>query len=538
MNKKGLAEKALFACVTVLLAVYMGMFAYLNLAKYGQHVDSDIAAEAMLAREIWETKSLTPDNWLPSTERRVLGTSMVGALFYGITGSMVTAMGIACVLVGLCVLVSLALLLKQCRVSALGLATALLAVCALPTGGLRNEGQIVPFVMLLWFLFADYYALHCVCLFLSLAFYIRLHRLCEEGGRLKKTDIVIWCALALGCVGLGLGGMRCLQVLVLPLAAWELLSLFAESGHLTKAVRPRRWIQSGFVLSLLGAAGAAAAYPSSREYPMFLQNAQGMVQRLLSDVPAAILECLGIAGNAKLTSFSGLMQLIVLAVAALTVFGAAVILRRGSAVCREQKLLIQLLLSSLCVTVFTEVATTAETAHNYFFMVWFLVIAVIAVLITGYGGKGAAKGSAFGKVIALCVCVFAVLNIKYTYAEAVSVTDNLQPYEEVAEYMEAQGLDYGYAEFWDAARICVMSDGRITMGHSYQIEQLRMYWWLTNINWYVPNLPEDMRTAYVVRTADREGFLAQFEDPSVMELGFENESFAVYVSDKNFVRAW
>lgn len=104
--------------------------------------------------------------------------------------------------------------------------------------------------------------------------------------------------------------------------------------------------------------------------------------------------------------------------------------------------------------------------------------------------------------------------------------------------MEREGLAYGYAEFWDAARICVLSDGRITMGHSYQMEQLQMYWWLTNTEWYVPNLPEDMKTAYVVRTADREGFLAQFEDPDIIQPEFENDSFTVYVSEKNLVRAW
>lgn len=533
MNRKKICERALIVSALVLLGVYMGIFAYLNLAKYRQHVDSDIAAEALLAREIWETKSLTPDNWLSSTERRVIGTSMVGAFFYGITGSMTTAMGIASVLVGLCLLASLALLLKRCGISALGLAAALLAICALPINGIRNEGQMVPFVTLLWFLFADYYAMHCICMFLSAAFYIRLHRLCETGDKLKRTDIAIWGALVLDCCGLALGGMRCLQVIVLPMTLWELISLFGESGHLTKPIGKRRWMQSVFVLSLFLAVAAAMLYPTSREYPMFLQGGSGMARRLFADVPGAVLECLGISGNAKLTSFSGLMQLAVLAVAALTVFGMVVILRKDSGVCDEQKLLIKLLTSALLVTVAIETMTTAETAHNYFFMVWFLVIAVIAVLITHYGRKN----SVFGGLIALCVCVFAMLNIKYTYADAVSTTDNLRPYEEVAEYIERQGITCGYAEFWDASRICLISDGRITMGHSYQMEELGMYWWLTNVNWYVPNLPEDMKTAYVVKLEDREGFLAQFEDPAVMELGFENDRFAVYVSDKNLVRS-
>lgn len=532
MNKNKVFERALTICALILFVVYAGIFAWLNLAKYSQHVDSDIAAEALLAREIWETKSLTPDNWMSSTERRVLGTSAVGAVFYGMTGSMTTAMGMASALLGFCVLAALALLLRQCGISRMGMAAALLGICALPVNGIRNEGQIVPFVTLLWFLFAGYYAMHCICMFLAAAFYIRLCRLFRTAKKLKRTDFLLWGALVLVCGGLALGGMRCLQVIVLPMAVCELIGLFKESGHLTKKVEKRRWIQSGFVFSMSAAAAAAMLYPSSKDYPMFLQDGSSMAERLFIKIPGAVLECLGIAGNAKLTSFSGLMQLAVLAVAALTVFGIVVTLGKNSRVCEEQKILLKLLLSALLVTAAIEMITTAETAHNYFFMVWFLVIAVIAVLITEY----VKMGSALGALTALGVCVFALLNLKYTYVEAVSTTDNLKPYEEVAEYMEQKGLDWGYAEFWDAARISLISDGRITMGHSYQMEELGMYWWLTNVNWYVPNLPEDMRTAYVVKTADREGFLAQFEDPAVMELGFENERFAVYISDKNFVR--
>lgn len=106
----------------------------------------------------------------------------------------------------------------------------------------------------------------------------------------------------------------------------------------------------------------------------------------------------------------------------------------------------------------------------------------------------------------------------------------------VIDYMAEEGIDFGYAEFWDANRICAMSDGKITMGHSLQIEQLQMYWWLTSTEWYVPNLPEDMRTAYVVRQEDKEAFPTQFGETVFLELGFENEKFAVYISDKNLVR--
>lgn len=63
-------------------------------------MDSDIAAEALLAREIWVEKDITPNDWISSTERRIIGMPTVAAVFYGITGSMQTAAGITCVLLG------------------------------------------------------------------------------------------------------------------------------------------------------------------------------------------------------------------------------------------------------------------------------------------------------------------------------------------------------------------------------------------------------------------------------------------------------
>ena len=86
--------------IGALLLIYLGVFCYLNLYKYAQHVDSDIAAEALLAREIWTEKDIAPDDWISSTERRIIGMPTVASVFYGMTGSMQTAVGITCILLG------------------------------------------------------------------------------------------------------------------------------------------------------------------------------------------------------------------------------------------------------------------------------------------------------------------------------------------------------------------------------------------------------------------------------------------------------
>lgn len=535
-NKKS-GNALLFISVCILLFVYIGIFTYLNMFKYTEHVDSDIAVDALLAREIWEEQTLTPDNWVASTERLVVGVPALSALFYGASGSMVFSMGLACVIVGIALLAAIAFTLRRCRVSRLGIATALLALCALPINGLRNDGQMVPFVTLLWFLFADYYALHSICLFLCIAFYLYLRDYNITGkGSTKARDIISWLVLTGLCGGLALGGMRCLQVVVLPLVIWETLLLFFDSKHMSERLPRKRFLSTGFILTLLMVGAAAKLYPTNVDYPMYLQSAGGMMDRLTRDVPAAILECLGIVGNCTLTSFAALMQLGILAVVALTVYGLVFLLRHkttsgGASVPLTHKRLLQALCASLLFTVFVEVVTTAETAHNYFFMVWFVVIAVFALLIT-YFEKAAPW---FARLIALCVCCFAVCNIFYTYKDCITSRDNLSEYEEVITFMESEGIDHGYAEFWDASRISIMTDGAITMGHCYHMEDLRMYWWTTSTKWYVPNLPEDMPTAYVVCIEDKEAFEAQFADPSIVTLGFENERFAVYTSEKNLV---
>ena len=145
------------------------------------------------------------------------------------------------------------------------------------------------------------------------------------------------------------------------------------------------------------------------------------------------------------------------------------------------------------------------------------------------------KKSLFANLILFAICCFSVLNIKYTYVDALTVTDNLKEYEEVADYLIQEDISYGYAEFWDASRISLVRDGAVTMGSSYGMENLEMYWWLTSTDWYPPNLPEEMKTAYVVRIPKKDAFEAQFQEEGIVELGFENDIFAVYISDMNFV---
>lgn len=533
MEKKKLVKKSIIweILIGILLVVYLGIFAYLNLAKYAQHVDSDIAAEALLAREMWVEKTLTPDNWISSTERRIFAMPAVAAVLYGMTGSMQMAVGIACVLIAALFFFVLYRFLNKIGISRTAALTGVLILCAVPINGIRNEGQMVPFVSLLLFLFAEYYVFHCILLFLSVAFYLHLKEKAQNRNTLSVGDIIIWGLLFVLTVMLALGGQRCLQMVILPLVLYETVALFIESDGFVKKISKNRLLVTGYAISYLLAFAITLVYDRQANYTMFLQTPGEILNRVFITVPAALLEGFGIAGNAKVGSFASLMQLLVWAFLALVSYGLISVLRKRNVVSAKQKEALLLLLTSLGISAGIICITTAEPAHNYLMVSWFVALLVVALLVDCFREKK----SIFADVILLAVCVFAVLNLKYTWLDAVTTTDNLKEYEEVAEFLVEEGIEYGYAEFWDAERICLIEDGAVTMGHAYAIENLEMYWWLTSTKWYPPDLPEDMKTAYVVKNAKRAAFEAQFDAEEAVELQFENGSFAVYISEKNLM---
>ena len=72
------------------------MICAVNLFHYNYRMNSDIASEALLGKEIWERGQLLPDTWYSSTEARVISTPNLAALFYGMTKDMALSMGLSC----------------------------------------------------------------------------------------------------------------------------------------------------------------------------------------------------------------------------------------------------------------------------------------------------------------------------------------------------------------------------------------------------------------------------------------------------------
>lgn len=96
MEKTGRKERFLIAGLAVGIIMFFVMICAVNLFHYNYRMNSDIASEALLGKEIWERGQLLPDTWYSSTEARVISTPNLAALFYGMTKDMALSMGLSC----------------------------------------------------------------------------------------------------------------------------------------------------------------------------------------------------------------------------------------------------------------------------------------------------------------------------------------------------------------------------------------------------------------------------------------------------------
>lgn len=527
-------NKILIVALLIMLLVYCLIFGYLNMAKLVEHTDSDTGAEVLLAREIWAQKDLCPDNWISSTERRVISPATVAALFVGMGIPMAKAMGLACILIGAAVLFSFAYMLKTVGLNTSGILVSLLSILCLPINGIEISDSVLPFFTYLLFLFADYYALHVITMLLSIVVFIKLKQ-----KEYSANTIILSVITYVLTLGLGASGMRCFQIVVAPILAWEIVLLYRETNGFKNRINKGSVYAYIYGVILLCVDFLGMLYPSSVNQKVFLQDGKEVINRILIENPAAVLKCMGIKGNASITSFDGLMQLLVYGLIALTVFLMYVVCKKNSCEDKDRSaagedcrrdIILYFALACL-ITYFMIGVSSIAVYHYYFFEVFFLIAVTIGCAVSKY----CENNNILSKALTAIVLLFACMNILYTYIPAVSSDSRQEDISAVCEFLEEKGIEYGYAQFWNANRMTVVSDGNVTVGGVYNMSDLRMYWWLTNTDWFVPDLNQNMRTAYIVTVDEEEAFLSNISEEIMMKKTFESGKYIVYESDTNLV---
>lgn len=164
----------------IITMVYLALIGCVNVQHFNYKMNSDIGAEAVLARLIWNSEEIVPSTWISSTETRIIATPQLAALFYGWTGDMNLGLGLAC-----CVMTIGILLAIWCFMKKAGFRTeSCLLMCVL---SLALSGNMT--ILELLYLFASYYGIHVITFFFIMNCYVML--IYWSDGEYKQHSITV-----------------------------------------------------------------------------------------------------------------------------------------------------------------------------------------------------------------------------------------------------------------------------------------------------------------------------------------------------------
>lgn len=489
------------------ILVFLLLIFIVNIFHFNYMMNADLASDTILAKLIWTSKEIIPSTWYIAAETRIICTPNFAALFYGATGNMTLSTGLACSLMTMFILAGMIYFGKKAELK------------KEETGMFAFLGLALPLnvtILELLYLFASYYAIHVAVLFLTLGIYTEGIRT----GKIRWVPAVISmiCALCLG-----MQGVRGILVLYGPLFGIEALRVL-YCVYCRVYDRRTDWIVSVWVFGLLVVSIIGTCFPFSVGQGFSRNIRKGMHKLLMVVVPD-----MGKAiGFHKADTFGKIcLSVMVLVILYLLVEIMYRMWKRKLISAAEWAFLV--ICSSPVVTALTVAFTTVEDSERYYFLLIF-AMAYATVLI---GRKISRRCKIAGSVL---ITVFAMINACTVYLPIVKMEEPPVTEEyEVGKWLEENDYLTAYATFENANTITVLTNGKVRAASVASVDKMDICKWMTSTDWYVPNVPFEEKTAYVITESEKEEFGRFLEDHGE-NVRFETEigKYLIYTSNYNY----
>lgn len=506
-NKSDRIESIFEILLVIGLLCYVLAIFVTNLFHFNYRINADIASEAVLGRLIWESGQVFPDTWYASTEVRLIGTADVSAIFFGLCHNMVLAMGLACCFMTVMILLSV--------------------VCFLKTLGIKRKYRLLMEFMILMipanfalleisYLFAGYYAVHIIVLFYTLAVY----------GNCMKTEKMKWAGMFL-CIILafilGMQGARGILVIYGPLFGMgiirKLYLIYSRQEKKKSELLLNIWTGLMLAVSFIGMCLPISAGQS------FSKNIRNGLHKLFTVVVPDLVSAMGFEDAVPL----GKICLLILLLAALYVL-ADILFRmvKKQAVSTEEWIYL-VICSSPAVTALIVAFTTVESSARYYFILPFVMACGVMLLYIKCSIK--IRAAVVMVVFLLSAANFSSIYLPVITADEPPVSDIAK----TAEFLAERGYTRAYATFENANTITVLSEGKVQAASVNSVSGMDICKWLTSTDWYVPNVPFEETTAYVITEAEMDEFMQLLhEHEDVFRYLTKIGKYYIYSADYNF----
>lgn len=446
-------DRLLAALAVLVLLGFFAVFAVINFAGFARFAVTDMYEDSLIAKLIWDQKSLFPEGYVFGNQFYVFATPVLAALFYGITGSLNTGMALATTVMSALILLSFVWLLRPFVKSRLALLSALLALVSgvfVPRAVFAETGQ-------LFFLMCSFYACYLINVFVVLGDYVRSFS--DASPRplpLALSLVLSFCT--------GMHSLRQTCVLILPLLAFELLRAIA------RRVRAGHFFPADCRMPLLRVLCYTAANLLGRLFMILLDvpcqtiyNGQSVLDgaSLLGKLRACWAAWRSVSGLDTVTNSPHPVYLLLYCFFLLVLVWAAVLvlrsLKRGPgplAVCWL------LCVVSLAAVAAASVVTSVQLRDIYLFMYFPLLALSFAIVFSAIRPR-------VRWVLALLLCLLSVANLYLSYGSdaALALSDEPTPAQQVCELALDGGYEYIYGSHdHSAPAVALWSDGKLIAG--------------------------------------------------------------------------
>lgn len=516
---KMIDEKKRERIITALLITgilgFLTLIGITNLFHFCYAMDADIASDAILGKLIWDSKEIIPGTWYVAAETRIICMANVASLFYGLTHNLSLAAGLACCTMTVLIIISvfyfgrvgLLLRWKETLLSAF--------LCLMLPAGLS--------FLELSYLFASYYAVHIVILFFTFGVYLEIHRK-------NRINWIKLSACLVPALILGVQGARGLLVIYGPLFGMAVIFGLYEV-YCGKKLRKTDVVVCLWTVAMLAVSFWGMSFPFSVGQE-FSRNIRNGFHKLWAEVLPDMLCAMGFGSSQCLLAKAG--------AAFLMLITAGLVIDLLYRMCRKREIDtvergFLLLCSSPVVTAFIVAFTTVEDSERYYFLFSF-VMAYGTVLF--FRRMRADTAFRRGLRLSLCLVILALTTERFCNIYLPVLKAEEPPQGEISEvvcFLEEHDFQTAYSTFENANLMTVLSNGKTRVASVGSVEKMDICKWMSSTDWYVPNVPYEERTAYVIPESQMEAFQAFLavhgED---MKLEAQIGRFLIYSSDYNF----
>lgn len=438
----------------LVILAYLAVFTVIDFRGFARLCTSDMYEDTLVARLMWEQKTLFPKNYLFGNQFYVAATPVLSALFYGLTGSMNRAMAWATLCMSVFLLLSMEWMLRPyLRRPSVRAAVLLVFLASIfgPYSVFREDGQQLFFAM------CSFYACYLICFFVVLGDYARA----RESEALRLPALLLSLLL---CFCTGMQSLRQTCVLILPLLCYEGLAALYRLIRKQPLYPPGRRMRLRRVLGYTAANLAGLVF--IRLLPVRRHEIYGgasvfsgaSLSDKLRDLHMALITVTGY--EATRNGESRLFFILMFLALTLLVLGAVSLFLRKKRGAKSVGCFWLVAALGCLAVIAASFFTSVQLRPIYLFLYYTLPALSFALIAERAKPKQLAGLAAF-------FCMLSAVNLFFSYKDdlRVALSDEPTPARQIADWAVENGYELVYGnQSMCAPDVAAYSDGKLIAG--------------------------------------------------------------------------